>query len=434
MEFELKRLGELCTKITDGSHYSPKEFKGGVPMYSVKDMTEFGFSDQSVKRISEEDYEHLIKADCSPRVHDVLIAKDGSVLKHVFAIEEEVKGAVLSSIAILRPRPDYLDSNYLVYALKNPELRNTVLTNYVSGSGVPRIILKDFKNISISIPSLANQRRIARVLKTLDNKIYVNIQLSRILESIAQTIFKSWFVDFDPVRAKMAGEEPVGMDAETAALFPDSMEESELGMIPSGWTVSNIRGICDKIINGSTPLRSNKNFWDTPDLKWFKTGELADGFLLDSKEHISSLALERTSVKVLPKGAVLMAIYAAPTVGRLGILTSDATFNQACTGMLAQKKYGLEFLYLNLLFLRKFFNSRAIGAAQQNISKVVVEEAPVLLGSDQLHLAFSKLISPIFAQIESLTQQNRTLAEIRDALLPRLISGELQIPDEMLES
>jgi len=366
--------------------------------------------------------------------HPVRLAKAGDILIGVRAPVGEVNfahedSAIGRGVMAIAPNSPDLKS-FLFYYLKSLQGKWNSLGS--TGSVFENLSALTLK--SIQVPTELPMKLIGQILMNLDSKIQSNIRISKTLESIAQTIFKSWFIDFDPVRAKMAGEEPVGMDAETAALFPDSMEESELGMIPSGWTLSNIRGICDKIINGSTPLRSNKDFWGRPDLKWFKTGELADGFLLDSKEHISSLALERTSVKVLPKGAVLMAIYAAPTVGRLGILTSDATFNQACTGMLAQKKYGLEFLYLNLLFLRKFFNSRAIGAAQQNISKVVVEEAPVLLGSDQLHLAFSKLISPIFAQIESLTQQNRTLAEIRDALLPRLISGELQIPDEMLES
>jgi type I restriction enzyme S subunit len=362
----------------------------------------------------------------------ILVGEDGTVItKSLTPVIQIAYGKfwVNNHAHVILPR-DESDFDYLYYAIAASNI-----DNLVTGAVQPKLSMTNLKSLELPWPADRNVRAtIGKLLRSLDELIEGNIKLSKTLESIAQTIFKSWFIDFDPVRAKMAGEGPIGMDAETAELFPDSMEESELGMIPSGWTLSNIRGICDKIINGSTPLRSNKDFWDGRDLKWFKTGELADGFLLDSKEHISSLALERTSVKVLPKGAVLMAIYAAPTVGRLGILTSDATFNQACTGMLAQKKYGLEFLYLNLLFLRKFFNSRAIGAAQQNISKVVVEEAPVVLGSDQLHLAFSKLISPIFAQIESLTQQNRTLAEIRDALLPRLISGELQIPDEMLES
>jgi type I restriction enzyme, S subunit len=223
MTFEQRKLSELCTKITDGSHFSPKEVAEGFPMYSVKDMTQFGFSDTSVKRISEDDYHALVKADCVPRVNDVLIAKDGSVLKHVFSVNSEIKGALLSSIAILRPNLDYVDSDFLVYALQDPELRNEVLSNYVSGSGVPRIVLKDFKNIPIQAPPLETQKAISYLLKSLDRKIQANLAVSQSLENIAQAIFKSWFIDFDPVKAKVAGGSSMGIDDETASLFPDSM-------------------------------------------------------------------------------------------------------------------------------------------------------------------------------------------------------------------
>jgi type I restriction enzyme S subunit len=281
---------------------------------------------------------------------------------------------------------------------------------------------------------LAHQDFIAHTLGILDSKISTNAAISKTLEDIAQTIFKSWFIDFDPVKAKMAGEKPVGMDASTAALFPDSMEESELGLIPKGWKAGTIGEICDSVVNGSTPLRTNSAYWSSDDISWFKTGELSDNFLFESKESITQLALEKTSVKVLPRGSVLMAIYAAPTVGRLGILTKSASFNQACTGMVAKNKFGTPYLYLTLFNRRFWFNSLAIGAAQQNISKVIVEGCPAITASQDVHNAFLKITEPIFTQIETLGRQSNSLALIRDSLLPRLISGELQIPDEMLAS
>jgi type I restriction enzyme S subunit len=262
----------------------------------------------------------------------------------------------------------------------------------------------------------------------------MNNALSKTLEDIAQTIFKSWFVDFDPVKAKMVGEKPAGMDASTVALFPDSMEESELGLIPRGWKVGTIASMCESVVNGSTPLRTNSEFWSSEDISWFKTGELSDNFLFKSKESITRLALEKTSVKVLPRGSVLMAIYAAPTVGRLAILADSATFNQACTGMVPKVNYGTPYLYLTLFNRRAWFNSLAIGAAQQNISKVIVENCPTIIAPQDVHDEFLKIVGPIFKQIESLSSQSNSLVQIRDSLLPRLISGDLHIPEEMLAS
>ena len=299
---------------------------------------------------------------------------------------------------------------------------------------MPSLNTNLLSDLPIILPEISEQKVIGKTLASLDEKIRINSTLSKTLEDMAQTIFKSWFIDFDPVKAKMTGEMPTGIDSETATLFPDSFEESELGLIPKGWKAENIGSICDSVVNGSTPLRINSSFWNSNDISWFKTGELSDNFLFESKESISQLALEKTSVKVLPRGSVLMAIYAAPTVGRLGILTKSSSFNQACTGMVAKDEFGTPYLYLTLFNRRTWFNSLAIGAAQQNISKVIVEGCPAVIASQEIHNAFLEVIQPIFSQIEALSSQSNSLAMIRDSLLPRLISGELQIPEEMLAS
>ncbi len=323
---------------------------------------------------------------------------------------------------------DKADLNFLFYLLQTLPLKSN------SDSAVPGLNRDYAHSLEVFVPEKPMQVCIGSILKSIDLKISSNNAVSKNLEDIAQIVFKSWFIDFDPVKAKMAGEKPVGMDDVTAALFSDSMEDSELGPIPRGWRVGTVGEICSVLVNGSTPSRSNSSFWDTSEVSWFKTGELSDGFLLESKESISESALTGSNVKILPKGSVLMAIYAAPTVGRLGILTHDSTFNQACTGMLARKEYGLPFLFLHLKNRRNWFNSFAIGAAQQNISKSIVEKCPVVISSEDIHEAFLAIAGPLFAEIECLTRQSEELANLRDALLPRLISGELQIPEEMLVS
>jgi type I restriction enzyme S subunit len=339
--------------------------------------------------------------------------------------------------------PTWISNNAMAVYFKENQGDNFFLHQYLlnssfddvtTGSAQPQITVTNLSLKQILLPDLQTQKSISSLMKNIEGKISTNTAISKTLEDTAQTIFKSWFIDFDPVKAKMAGEKPAGVDAATAQLFPDSMDESELGLIPKGWVIGTIGSICDSVVNGSTPLRTNTSFWSTNDVSWFKTGELSDNFLFESKEYISQLALDKTSVKMLPRGSVLMAIYAAPTVGRLGILTKSATFNQACTGMVAKSEFGTPYLYLTLFNRRTWFNSLAIGAAQQNISKVIVEGCPAIVASQEVHSAFLEVIQPIFAQIEALSSQSISLALIRDSLLPRLISGELQISDEILAS
>ncbi|HRJ22000.1 MAG TPA: restriction endonuclease subunit S, partial [Bryobacteraceae bacterium] len=254
-----------------------------------------------------------------------------------------------------------------------------------------------------------------------------NNRMAATLEETARAIFKSWFIDFDPVRAKSEGR-PTHLPPEIDALFPDSFEESELGPIPAGWVPATIRDICTTIVNGSTPSRGRAEFWDSGTIPWFRTGELSDGFLLDAAEKITPAGHSGSSTKMLPRYSVVMAIYAAPTVGRLGITTSDATFNQAMTGMVPKHDVGPWYLFERLYSLRQWFNDRANGAAQQNISKAIVEDAPVVLPSKGILDAYNELVAPMYHRRETLAGESLTLAAIRDSLLPKLISGEIRCP------
>ena len=168
---EWKTLNDICSKITDGSHFSPQSVEVGFYMPSVKDMTSKGFDYTSCKKISEEDYNSLIKSGCKPKRNDVLVAKDGSMLKYVFPISKEENIVVLSSIAILTPKTDLIDSRYLSFYLLRSDVKEQTIREFSSKGGVPRIILKNFKKIRIPIPSLSEQQRIVEQLDTFTSSI-----------------------------------------------------------------------------------------------------------------------------------------------------------------------------------------------------------------------------------------------------------------------
>ncbi len=171
-DWEVKKLETLCKNITDGSHNSPPEVLNGYYMPSVKDMKIDGFDFSECKKISREDYDNLVRNGCKPEVGDVLIAKDGSILKYCFAVTKEENIVILSSIAILKPKQELIDSNYLAIYFQQIDIIKKVIDNYKSGTGVPRIILNNFKNIPLIVPTcLGEQTAIANVLSSMGKEI-----------------------------------------------------------------------------------------------------------------------------------------------------------------------------------------------------------------------------------------------------------------------
>ncbi len=229
------------------------------------------------------------------------------------------------------------------------------------------------------------------------------------LEQQAQALFKSWFVDFEPFR-------------------DDEFIDSELGKIPKGWEIGTIEDLCQNIASGSTPSSMNQEYYNG-EIKWFTTKELKDSFLIDSEKHISDEGHKNSSTKMFPRGTVLMAIYAAPTVGRLGILTSDATFNQAAVGLNPKQEIGSNYVFLLLKKERDNFNNLAIGAAQQNLSVKFVKTYPIIIPSKKVIVDFNVLVNPFFDRISLLSKEIEALTGTRDTLLPKLMSGKLRISE-----
>ena len=169
--WEQRKLSEVCRKITDGSHYSPAEVEIGYPMPSVKDMTQSGFNYDTCKKISREDYDVLVKQGCRPEIGDVLVAKDGSILKYAFEIRENQEIVILSSIAILKPNSDIVNGGFLSQHFMIDSFKKKVIDENTTGTGVPHIVLSNFKNGYIKFPKLDEQKQIVCYLENLDNLI-----------------------------------------------------------------------------------------------------------------------------------------------------------------------------------------------------------------------------------------------------------------------
>ena len=293
---------------------------------------------------------------------------------------------------------------------------------------LPYTALLEFE---VPVPPLETQVAISELVRGFDSLIDLNNVLSSQLTEFSRSLFTSWFIDFDPVKAKMAGESPVGMDAETAALFPDSMEESELGEIPRGWRVSNI-GSSVQLAGGATPSTKNPEFWDG-EYSWLTPKDLSgrrQKIAPTSSRKITLQGLERISSGLLEKGTVLLSSRAP--IGYTAICATETAINQGFIALKADELFPPMYLLNWIESNMQEVLNRAGGATFAEVSKAAFRDIPFLCPDAAILRCYRDVTAPIVGQLELLETQNRSLAELRDGLLPRLISGELEIPEEML--
>lgn len=292
------------------------------------------------------------------------------------------------------------------------------------------------KSHVVELPPLHEQVRVAETLLSLDDRIDLLRQTNATLESIAQALFKSWFIDFDPVRAKAEGREPEGMDAATAALFPAEFEESALGLIPKGWRVEPIGDLVDAV-GGSTPDTKNAGFWEPAVHHWTSPKDLSGAtapVMLDTERKVSPAGLSRISSGLLPVGSLLMSSRAP--IGYLTLTQVPVAINQGYIAMPPGGQLPPLYLYFWCQANMDGIKGRANGSTFMEISKRAFRPIPALLPPQQVIDRFVDFAGTLFNRLVANERQARALVELRDALLPRLISGKLRLPEgrEQLES
>lgn len=326
--------------------------------------------------------------------------------------KEEVPGMMIQK-ALHRIRAhDTLDHRFLYYNLLNLG-RHKGFDQFFTGATIKHLPGEKLSKIEVFVPPMKTQHGIVEVLSAYDQLIENCQRRVKLLASMARSLYREWFVHF-----RFPGHESVPLGP------------SALGDIPLGWQVKTLAEVCSRMESGGTPRRSRSEFWDNGDIDWYKTGELWDGFLLGAEEKITSRGQRESTARMFEPGTILMAIYGSPTVGRLGILTSQATCNQAALGLVADSRLiSQSYLYFVLLSLRDHFNGIAQGAAQQNISKEKVAAALALVPTQEVIQAFDKIVEPIFSQVRTLQLQIQNLRQTRDLLLPRLISSQVPVSE-----
>ena len=320
---------------------------------------------------------------------------------------------------------DIIHLDFVFYWLSLPQSQEYLVSNSSGSANQANISGKIIESLPCPKVDYQTSKQIADLARKFDEKAILNSKTNQTLEEMAQAIFKSWFVDFDPVKAKMKGEQPEGMDSATASLFPEKLVESELGLIPEGWEISALSELI-KLTGGGTPKRSEESYWNG-DIPWFSVKDVPSGsnvFVVDTDEKITELGLSKSSTKLLPKGTTI--ITARGTVGKLALVGTDMCMNQSCYGIRG-KEVGDYYNYFNLKQAVSTLQQNTHGAVFDTITTKTFDTYSLAFGSVELANKFDALTAPLLQKIEANVRQNIELSALRDTLLPKLLSGEIEL-------
>jgi type I restriction enzyme S subunit len=415
-----------CASFVSGGTPSKSRadfWSGSIPWISAKDLKVFRLYD------AEDHVTHdAVRAGSrlAPAGSIFLLVRGMTLHNDVPICVAMREMAFNQDIKALMPKAG-VDAAFLTYWLlfQKPVLLSSVDS---AGHGTGRLNTDTLKSMRVALPPLAEQKRIAEVLGALDDKIELNRRMNATLEATARALFQSWFVDFDPVRAKLDARTPSGMDAATAALFPDSFEESSLGHIPKGWVVKTAEEISAVGIGKTPPRKEHHWFSENPaDVPWMSIRDLGEAgvFISKTSEFLTSEAVEKFRVRRIPNDTVVLSFKL--TMGRVAITDGEMLSNEAIAHfrLNPETPFGSAYLYCYLkgFGFDQLGNTSSIATA---INSDMVRGIKVLLPSKSVGDAFENTVAPIFAQIKSLSRESRTLAALRDTLLPKLLGGEFK--------
>jgi len=401
---------------------NPNYWNGDIPWISAKSLTEFfvGDSEDKVTEAGANNGTRLVPKDT------ILFIVRGMSLKSEFRMGITTRPVTFNQDLKALVAVDDVLPAFLAYAIKAriPEILGFVGE---AGHGTGVLPTDRIQGLEIPLPPLDEQHAIARILGTLDDRIELNRQMNETLEAMARALFKSWFVDFDPVRAKAQGKRPIGMDPATAALFPSEFQDSELGEIPKGWSVVPFLDFAD-LLSGGTPKTSVLEYWNGS-IKWASAKDVSQCgsfFLIDTERTITAAGLEHSATKIIPGGSVAVVARGA-TCGRFTVFAEDMAMNQTCYALVPRAIHALWYLRFLANDLLVRLVAQAHGSVFDTITTRTFERARTVDPGPVVLELFETQVSPVVNHIRCLHYENVTLAKLRDALLPRLLSGELSL-------
>ena len=406
MEWKEVIATDYCYKVADGTHDSPKRQNRGRFLITSKHIKGPSIDFDNAYYISEDDYQKIIKRSKIDK-WDVIVSMIGEYCGFCYLEDSDFTDYAVKNVGILKVG-ERIKSLWLYYYLNSPDGRNQ-LKNTRAGSSQPYISLGSLRNLLIPEPPREVMESIVSILSSLDRKIELNDKINADLEEMAQAIFKNWFVDFEP--------------------FKDGkFVDSELGMIPEGWKVGRLDEIAD-VIGGSTPSKAKPEYYTQKGIAWLTPKDLSNHPAVYSSRgeiDITKEGYNSTSTKLMPKGTVLFTSRAP--IGYISIAQNDICTNQGFKS-LVPRKAGTCFLYCFLKYVTPEIENKSTGSTFKEASGSLMKSLQVIMPEQKVFEEFETIVSPLFARIESLEKENSRLSLLRDTLLPRLMSGELEVPE-----
>ncbi|PKJ02019.1 restriction endonuclease subunit S [Escherichia coli] len=454
MGFDFQLLENAGIQLIDGDRGKnyPKHndfMENGYCLFlSAKNVTKSGFQFQETLFINETKDRELRAGKL--KYGDIVLTTRGTVgnvayydnnnpYKHI---------RINSGMIIIRADNKLWNPKFLYFILKSELLKEQII-NLISGSAVPQLPARDIRKFILPVINRSLQNKITNIISDINDKDNLNIEINQTLEKMSQTLFKSWFVDFDPVidnaldagnpipealqsRAELrqkvrncADFKP--LPAEIRSLFPSEFEETELGWVPKGWSFTALKNF-GKIICGKTPTKSNKNYYGE-DFLFIKIPDMhGKVFVTNSHDKLSKLGSESQSNKIIPHGSICVSCIA--TVGLVSINAQDCHTNQQINSIVPNSPHYRNYLYFSMLEKYKIFHDLASGgSATLNMNTSVFSNIATLMPNNLVLKQFHKITEPWFEAILLNEYKLTSLASLRDTLLPKLISGELSLED-----
>jgi type I restriction enzyme, S subunit len=384
---------------------------------------------ERIRFVNQHTYDNWFRGH--PQPGDILFVNKGSP-GEVCLVPDNIDFCFAQDMVALRANKEKIDPLYLFAVLRSKRIKDTIHNMYV-GTMIPHFKKGDFKKIYLPLPNRQIQEFIGNYYYSCSKKIHLNQKTNQTLEEIAKTLFKSWFIDFDPVKSKLEGV-PTGLSKEISDLFPNSFEESELGNIPKSWKITNLNDVTSKFTTGLNPrknfvLGSGENFYVT-------IKNLGDfGVILDDKcDKVDSEAIKRINTRSnLNKGDILFS--GIGTIGKV-VYVFDEPKNWNISESVFSMRANPEVTYPSFLYqllksypFQSYAKSLAVGSVQKGVRMGSLKAYKVSLSNFEVQNKFNEIISPMIKKISINLKEIKNLVATRDMLLPKLISGELRILD-----
>jgi type I restriction enzyme, S subunit len=406
-EWKILPIKELYEGLYDGPHATPKPSKNGPVFLGIKNVTDDGRLDlNDIRHIAEEDFAKWTRR-VMPKPNDLVFTYEATLNRYAL-IPSGFRGCLGRRMALIRPNPEKLDTRYLLYYFFTKEWRTVIQRNMLTGATVDRIPLTSFPDFPVRIPPLPIQRRIAGILSAYDELIENSQRRIKILEAMARALYREWFVHF-----RFPGHESV-------PLVP-----SPLGEIPEGWEVKTVQHF-GKVITGKTPSKANPDFYGN-DVPFVKTPDMhGNMFILETGERLSATGAESQASKMLPAGTICVSCIG--TIGVVSFTTEDCQTNQQINSVVLKKEIGREFLFLRLQEAKQTLeNLGSNGATMGNVNKGKFERMEIITPSTELLAEYHRLARSMFEEILVFSRQIQSLRRTRSLLLPRLLSGQIDV-------